>query len=59
MRAAVDCGETDGGDVKEETGGKCLWREAGQSWKQGNTAESNVSGAITIGSLFPHTSIGS
>ena len=45
----------EGGDCA----GKCLWRKAGQPWKQGNTAESWVgSGAITIASLFPHTSIG-
>ena len=33
-------------------GGKCLWRKAGQPWKQRNTAESCVvGGAITIASL--------
>ena len=37
--------------------GKCLWREAGQPWKQDNTAESHIRGeAITIASLSPHTS---
>ena len=59
MRAAVDCRETDrdeGGDC----GGKCLWRKAGQPWKQGDTAESHVGdGAVTIASLSPHASIGS
>ena len=36
-------------------GGKCLWRKAGQLWKQGDTAESHAEGrAITIASL-PHT----
>ena len=47
--------ECEGGDC----GGKCLWRKAGQPWKQGNTAESCiVGGAITIASLSPHASIG-
>ena len=46
----------EGGDC----GGKCLWREARQPWKQGDTAESHVGGeAITIASLPAHTSIGS
>ena len=36
-RAAVDSRETDGGDVREKIGGKCLWRKARQPWKQGNT----------------------
>ena len=59
MRAAVDCGETDQGEVKEEiVVGKCLWRKAGQPWKQGDTAESCVGGgAITIASLPPQVSI--
>ena len=40
----------EGGDC----GGKCLWREAGQPWKPGDSAESHVaSGAITIASLCP------
>ena len=60
MRAAVDCGETDRGDVREETGGECLWRKARQPWKQGDTAESCVGGGtITIASLTPHTNISS
>ena len=61
MRAAVDCGETDQGEVKEEiVVGKCLWRKAGQPWKQGDTAESRIGGgAITTASLSPHTSLGS
>ena len=60
MRAAVDCRETDQGDVREETGGKCRWRKTRQPWKKGYTAESHVGGgAITIASIFPHTSIGS
>ena len=41
-------------------GGKCLWREAGQPWKQGNTAESHIEdGTITIASLSPAGSISS
>ena len=52
MKAAVDCRETDGEAVREETGGKCLWKKAGQPWKQGNTAELCIgSGAITLASL--------
>ena len=54
-RAAVDCWETDQGDVREETGEKCLWRKARQPRKQDNTAESCIGGgAITITS--PHLS---
>ena len=46
----------EGGDC----GGKCQWRKARQSWKQGDTAESLVGGgAITIASLSTHASIGS
>ena len=38
----------EGGDC----GGKCLWKKAGQPWKQGNSAELCIgSGAITIASL--------
>jgi len=62
VRAAVDCREMDQGDVREETvvGNACLWRKAGQTWKQGYTAESSVGGgAITIASLSPHASISS
>jgi len=60
-RAAVDCGETDGRDVREENRGrKCLWRKARQPWKQGDTAESHIGGgAITVASLSPHASISS
>ena len=44
----------EGGDCD----GKCLWRKAGQPWKQGNAAESHVGGgAITIAFLTPPTSI--
>ena len=51
MRAASDCGETDRGDVRGYSGGECLWRKAGQPWKQGDTAESRVEGGtITIAS---------
>ena len=57
-RAAVDCRETDGGDLREKIGGKCLWRKARQPWKQGDTAESRVRGtASTIASLSPHARI--
>ena len=40
VRAVVDCREMGQGDVREERGGKCLWRKARQPWKQGDTAES-------------------
>ena len=61
MKAAVDCGEMDQGEVREEiVAGKCLWRKVRQPWKQGDTAESCVGcGDITIASLSPHTSISS
>ena len=57
MRAVVDCREMGQGDVREERGGKCLWRKARQPWKQGDTAESCIGGrAIAIASLSPHAS---
>ena len=57
MRAAVDCRQMDHGDLGEETGGKCLWRKAGQPWKQGDTAESHIAGgAVTIAPLPQHAS---
>ena len=60
VRAAVQYGEMDRGDVREETGGKCLWRKVRQPWKQGDIAESHIEGgAITIASLSPQASIGS
>ena len=59
-RGAVDCREMDQGEVREETYGKCLWKKAGQPWKQGNTAESRIGGgAFTIASLSPHAIIDS
>ena len=41
MRAAVDCGETDLGDVTEESviGNACGGKPDRQPWKQGMTAE--------------------
>ena len=61
MKAAVDCGEMDQGEVREEiVAGKCLWRKVRQPWKQGDTAESCVEGgAITMTSLSPKGSISS
>ena len=51
-RAGVDCGEMGQEEVREETGGKCLWRKARQPWRLGDTAESRVEGgAIAIASL--------
>ena len=57
VKAAVDCGEMDQGEVREEiVAGKCLWRKVRQPWKQGDTAESHIAGgAITIAPLSPHT----
>ena len=49
-------GGCEGGDH----GGKCWWRKARQSWKQGNIAELHIrGGAITIACLVPHASIDS
>ena len=46
----------EGGDCH----GKCLWRKAGQPWKQGDTDESCVGGgAIPVASLPLHASTGS
>ena len=46
----------EGGD----RGGKCQWRQARQSWKQGDTAESRIGcGVITMLSLPWYASIGS
>ena len=48
------------GGEERDCDGKCLWRKAGQPWKQGNNAELCIGGgAITIASLSPHASIGS
>ena len=53
-------GEVDWGCEGGDCGGKCLWRKARESWKQGSTAESCIEGAaITIASLSPHASISS
>ena len=36
MRTVVDCGKMTGGDgSKEVHGEECLWRNAGQLWRQG------------------------
>ena len=60
MRAAVDCGEMDQADVREETVvGNACGGKLGQPWKQGDTAESCLQGgAITITSLTRQASIG-
>ena len=58
-RAAVNCGEMDQGDVKEETVVGNVWRKVKQPWKQDHTAESRVvGGAIPIAPLSPQASIG-
>ena len=51
--AAVDCGETEREEVREEIMvGNRLWRRARQPWKQCDTAESHLrGGAVTIASL--------
>ena len=60
VKAADDCRETDGGDVREEIVVGNVWRKPRQPWKQGDTAESSIGDEpITIASLSPHTSIGS
>ena len=61
MRAAVDCGETDQGNVREETvvrnayGGK----PGSRGSKAKGRAQSRIGGgAVTIASLPQHASIG-
>ena len=58
-KAAVDFGEMDQGEVREEVVmGIACWRKGGQPRKQGDTAKSCIGGgAITITSLSPHASI--
>ena len=58
-KAAVDFGEMNQGEVREETVmGIACWRKVGQPRKQGDTAESCIGGgAITIASLSPHAGI--
>ena len=58
-KAAVDFGEMNQGEVREETVmGIACWRKGGQPRKQGDTAESCIGGgAITIASLSPHAGI--
>ena len=59
-QSAVDCGEMTHEDVREETGGKYLWRKTRQPRRRGNTAESQVGGgAIPVKSLSPHAGISS
>ena len=56
--AAVDCRDGLRGCEGGDQGGKCLWKKAGQPWKQGDTSESCLrGGAITIASLSPHASM--
>ena len=53
-RAAVDCRETDRGDVRKEiVVGRYLWRKGGQPQKRGKHARG---GDIIIASLLPHMS---
>ena len=55
MRAAVDCGRTDRGDMRAEMWWECPWRKGGQPRKQGDTDGSHVGGgAITMAPLSPH-----
>ena len=62
-RAAVDCGEMDRGDVREEIVGEMPVEEsqaATAARQQGDSAESRVGGgAITVASLSPQATIGS
>ena len=61
-RAAVDCRETDRGDVRKEiVVGRYLWRKGGQPQKRGNAAPQKRGkhargGDIIIASLLPHMS---
>ena len=59
-RAAVDCGGTDGGDLREETVVGNAWEGKLAPRKQGNNCwVSCRGGAITIASVFPQDSISS
>ena len=56
MRAAVDCEETDQGDVRVETVvGNACGGKAGQLWKQGDFAESCMEGGAIFTPLSPYT----
>ena len=61
VRAVVDCGEMDLGDVREEiVVGNACGEKARQPWKRADTAEScGGGGAITRASPSPHTSFDS
>ena len=61
MRAAVDCGEMDREEVREEiVGANAYGGKSRKPWKQGDTAESHVEGgAITILCLPRHACISS
>ena len=60
MRAAVDCGEMDQADVREETvvGNACGGKPSSQGSKV-ILLSHRYGGAITIDSLSPYASIGS
>ena len=59
-RAAVDCGEMDQGEVREETEWQMPVEESWQPLKQGDIAESclGAGAIITIACLSPQASIG-
>ena len=59
-RAAVDCGEMDREDVREEiVVGNAYGRKPGSQGSKVDIAESRIGGgAITIASLFPHSQHG-
>ena len=61
MRAAVDCGEMDRGDVREETvvGNACGGNPGSHGSKAILLSHMYWGGSITIASLSPHTRIGS
>ena len=41
------------GCERGDCGGKCLWKKAGQPWKQGDTAESHIGGGAVTLALSP------
>ena len=54
VRTVVDCGKMTGGDGSEKVHGEeCLWRNAGQLWRQG--VESSQGVGPSWSPLSPHT----
>ena len=58
-RAAVDCRETDQGDMREIVVGHVSRGESGSYRSKAILLSNAWGGAITIASLYPHTSFSS